>query len=183
MKYDIEEVVNSQIIAHRGYWEKGAPENSLRAFEKAVQEGLDIELDVHLTMDKSVAVFHDFNLFRMSFIPWLVYLLTKKQLKRVKLRSTDQHIPTLEEVLDVVKGKVTIFLELKSKFGWKKLCGRTLEILKDYEGKVVFIGFNPRALKYVQSKNIYPVAASSFRPRKRFKDFSPNGVCVNIGGL
>ena len=52
-------------FAHRGLWNETLPENSMGAFENAVAHGYGIELDVHLSSDGKVMVFHDDTLTRM----------------------------------------------------------------------------------------------------------------------
>ena len=69
-------------FAHRGLWnmERGIPENSLPAFKKAVDHGFAIELDVHLTSDGQIVVFHDDTLKRMCQLDQSVESMTYDEL-------------------------------------------------------------------------------------------------------
>lgn len=58
--------INNLKISHRGLWDEEAPENSLKAFKRSIEENVAIELDVHLLKDKNLVVFHDDNLNRMT---------------------------------------------------------------------------------------------------------------------
>lgn len=101
------------VIAHRGA--SGAEvENTLAAFERAIIMGIDyIELDVRMTSDGKVVVYHD------SWIPGLgpIERLPLEQIERVILRN-GQHISTLEEVIEFSKGRVRWLIELKTSGAW-----------------------------------------------------------------
>lgn len=180
MDYQIKDLLANQIIAHRGCWDKKAPENSLLAFKQALDKGLDIELDVHMTRDGTLAVFHDHRLFRMTRRPGIIYMLTACKLKSTKLKGTNQYIPTLKEVLDLVSGKVTLFIEIKYVLFGKKLCDALLKLLKNYKGKVELHGFNIKALKYLKKNSNYPVMITCLFPMKRFLKFESDGAMANI---
>ena len=99
-----------QIWGHRGCRGKDdPPENSLGAFTKALQKGADgIELDVLLTADDQLVVFHDETLERMTNGQGKLEAYTLAQLKALQLKGTegnltDERIPTLDEVLDAVE--------------------------------------------------------------------------------
>ncbi len=77
------------------------PENSMRAFRLAVRYGFGSELDVHLTADGKLVVFHDTTLVRMVGLNRRIEDMTWDELKRIRLLGTDCHIPLLEDVLDL----------------------------------------------------------------------------------
>ena len=125
------------IIAHRGiHNNKNIPENSISSFKKAIIYNTPIELDIQLTKDNQVIVFHDKNLFRMTKKNLLIKKLTLKELKKVPLLNTNEKIPTLQEVLKLVNNKVLLDIELKNIKKYKKLVNKTLNILKNYLGDV-----------------------------------------------
>lgn len=99
-------------IGHRGA--KGyEPENTLIAFEKAINLGVDgIELDVHLSSDKELIVIHDETVDRTTNGKGEVNQLSLKELKALKIEITEK-IPTLTEVLDLVNQRCFINIELK----------------------------------------------------------------------
>lgn len=81
-----------KFIAHRGLHGGGIPENSMLAFEKAIAEGLPIELDVWLTKDAKVVVHHDKSLSRMCGADRLIKDMTYDELRHYTLGGTDQRI-------------------------------------------------------------------------------------------
>ena len=101
-------------IAHRGLHDKNTPENSLAAFSKAIEKGFAIELDVQLLSDDTVVVFHDTSLSRMTGNDGYIKFLNKNDLKVLKLKGTKEHIPTFEEVLNLVDGKTPLLIEIKN---------------------------------------------------------------------
>ncbi|MBP4139551.1 glycerophosphodiester phosphodiesterase [Flavobacterium geliluteum] len=100
-------------IAHRGA--KGyEPENTLKAFQKALDLNADgVELDVHLSADGHLMVFHDETIDRMTNGKGLVNALSLSELKSF-LIDGQYEIPTLNEVLDLVNKKGMINIELKN---------------------------------------------------------------------
>jgi glycerophosphoryl diester phosphodiesterase len=102
------------IIAHRGF--KGiAPENTLLAFQKALEIGVDgIELDVHLSLDEHIMVIHDDTVDRTTNGKGFVNKLSLLELKSYQIIE-NQKIPTLQEVFELVNKKCIINIELKGK--------------------------------------------------------------------
>ncbi len=142
--------------AHRGLHDNlsNAPENTLAAFQKAVEGGYGIELDVQLTRDGRVVVVHDYNLKRICRVDREVDSLTWEELQQYTVYQSDQHIPLLSEVLKLVDGRVPLIVELKVKNAQSRICERTQEILNHYEGTYCIESFHPRAL--VWYRNHYP---------------------------
>src|SRR5437868_2438851 len=100
------------IIAHRGA-SAYEPENTLRAFELAIQQGAQmIELDLHSTADGQVVVIHDPTLDHTTNLRGRVDQLTLEQIKRADA-GKGERVPTLDEVLDLTAGKVRLYLEIK----------------------------------------------------------------------
>lgn len=132
-------------VAHRGLWSPaGAPENSLAAFEAAVDAGYGIELDVRLSSDGVVMVFHDAGLERMIGRQGKLADFTAAELTAMRLKGGREAIPTLEQVLDRVAGRALIHIELKTKPGDEGPLDRAVSALLDrYRGPVAVIGFNP----------------------------------------
>src|SRR6218665_2174268 len=100
-------------IAHRGLHGAGIPENSIPAFERAIERGYAIELDVQITQDKTIVVFHDKDLYRMCHFRSEVRNIKSDQLKETKLAGSNQAIPTLQNVLAVTQGRVPLLIEVK----------------------------------------------------------------------
>ena len=138
-------------IAHRGLHTKDIPENSLSAFENALKNNYAIELDVQFTKDKEVVVFHDENLKRMTNDTRNIEDVNYDELKNLRLGNTNEIIPTLEEVLELVDSKVAILIEIKDCKDYIELSEKTYEILKGYEGNYAIQSFNPFILEWYKN--------------------------------
>ena len=141
--------------AHRGLHDNisDAPENSLAAFQKAVDAGYGIELDVQMTADGKVVVVHDFNLKRISGVDKEIDQCTYEELQDYPIYGSDQRVPLFEDVLKAVDGKVPLIVELKYKEG-SKICEKAQEILNGYTGIYCIESFHPQVLVWYR-KN-YP---------------------------
>lgn len=118
--------------AHRGLWNDEKPENSMAAFRHAVENGFGIELDVHVTADHQLVVFHDNTLNRVCGTDGRVDDMTLADLRRCRLSGTDEQIPTFEEVLAAVDGRVPLIVELKHGKRNEELCRLAYETLTRY---------------------------------------------------
>lgn len=130
-------------IAHRGLHSDTMPENSLVAFDNACNLGFAIELDVRLSKDGEVVVFHDYNLKRICGEDANLNDLNLSALKKFHLNGTKYTIPTLKEVLDLVNGRSPIMIELKPNKRKEHLEEKVYEILKKYPYDVAIKSFNP----------------------------------------
>jgi glycerophosphoryl diester phosphodiesterase len=128
--------------AHRGLWGGNIPENSIPAFAAAAANGYGIELDVQLSSDGDVVVFHDYTLKRMCNDDVHLSSLRGAELSWRKLGDTEYTIPLFEDVLNTVKGRVPILIELKGESGDTELCEAVSRILGHYDGKVCVESFN-----------------------------------------
>lgn len=137
-------------IAHRGLHdnEAGVPENSLLACKRAVEQGYGIELDVQLTSDGRVVVFHDYNLKRMTGMDQKVTEMSWEQLKDLKLLGTDQGIPLLADFLTLVQGKAPLLIEVKNEGSVGALEQAVLDELHSYSGEFAIQSFNPFVVQY-----------------------------------
>lgn len=142
--------------AHRGLHDNvsDAPENTLAAFQKAVDAGCGIELDVQLTKDGRVVVVHDFNLKRLCGVDGEVDSFTYEELQEFPVYGSTQRIPLFSEVLRLVNGKVPLIVELKYKNAKSKICQKAQDILNGYEGVYCVESFHPQVLLWY--KNNYP---------------------------
>ena len=134
--------------AHRGLFGGAIPENSLAAFRAAVENSFGIELDVQLSADGEVMVFHDESLMRMTGCDASLYSKTKEELSLLRLGGTDEHIPTLKEVLACVDGRVPLLVEIKSDHAVFDVCRKTAEILDGYSGAYMIESFHPLAVNW-----------------------------------
>ena len=137
--------------AHRGLHGNGIPENSLAAFSQACEAGYGIELDVQLSKDGEVMVFHDNTLIRMTGREEKLSDLTASELATLRLADTDQTIPTFTEVLKLVDGRVPLLIELKGENLDTSLCEKLANILASYRGAYCIESFNPLLLRSMQT--------------------------------
>ena len=138
--------------AHRGLHDgkNGIPENSLPAFRRAVIRGYGIELDVHLTKDGHLVVFHDRSLKRMCDYDGDIDSMTLEEIRLQRLADTQQQIPTLDEVLSLVQGRVPLIIEMKSDAKWGDCAlPRALhQRMQTYEGLYCVESFDPLLLRW-----------------------------------
>ena len=135
-------------FAHRGLHDSEKAENSLSAFAAAVECGYGIELDVRLSKDGELVVFHDDTLDRMTEARGRVDSFTAEELSRLHLGGTGDGVPTFREVLKIVDGKVPLLVEMKEQVGKYGVAKKTAEMLKEYNGEYIVESFNPLALQY-----------------------------------
>jgi glycerophosphoryl diester phosphodiesterase len=122
-------------IAHRGASDK-SPENTLAAFERALKQGADaIECDVHLSADGEVVVIHDDTVDRTTDGSGEVAAMSLEELRQLDAgswkhsRFSEQRIPTLQEVIELVGDRAHIFVELKGSS--PGLPWRVVEVLRE----------------------------------------------------
>lgn len=143
------ETLKGATIAHRGLHDATRPENSLPAFEAAAAAGHIIELDIHLTADNQVVVFHDDTLTRVCGVDARIEEKTLAELKALRLKDSDETIPTLTECLALVDKRVPLLIEFKlpSKDA-APLCSAADAILSDYDGVYFVQSFYPTVLQW-----------------------------------
>jgi glycerophosphoryl diester phosphodiesterase len=139
-------------IAHRGLHDDLCPENSLIAFQQAVDHQYAIELDIHLLADNEIVIFHDNDLKRMVGIDKEIKDIHSSHLAKYKLNDTEESIPLLKDVLKLVAGKVPIVIEIKNTKKIGKLEKLTYELIKDYKGPLALQSFNPLSLAWYRRK-------------------------------
>jgi glycerophosphoryl diester phosphodiesterase len=135
------------VYAHRGLHGSGRVENSTGAFAAAIAAGLGIECDVQRTRDGRAVVFHDWELDRLTGEAGLVAERGVAELARIELRGTNETIPTLRDLLELVAGRVPLLIELKSREDRpvSPLCRAVLRDLEGYPGPHAVMSFDPRA--------------------------------------
>lgn len=141
--------LKNNIIAHRGIYDnEKVIENTLEAFKKAIKKGYIIELDLHLTKDNEVIVFHDDKLDRLTKSKGYIKNRNYKDLKNIKLLNTNSYIPTFDEVLSLVNGKVPLLIELKDDRKGFKLEKEVIKKLDNYNGLFAIQSFRPSTIIY-----------------------------------
>ena len=140
-------------IAHRGLHDKVRAENSFSAYQAAIDRGLNIEIDVHLSTDGVVFVFHDDDLKRVCGVKRKTNSLSSDELKNYHLSGTEDTIPTFVDFLKLVDGKVGLLIELKPCKKYKELCAAVAKDLEGYQGNYAIQSFSPFIVKWFETNH------------------------------
>ena len=173
--------------AHRGLHKKDktVPENSLAAFRRAVKAGYGVEMDVHITADDQLVVFHDDTLKRM--IPGApegrIETFTLAELKEFRLLKTEEQIPTFEEALAVLAGRVPLILEIKSGPRNDRLCALTAGALARYDGPVCIESFDPFILRWFKKNAPQYLRGQLAQRPEDYKENLPLAQARIVGNL
>jgi len=148
--------LSNNLIAHRGLHTKSLPENSLGAIQNAINHNFTIEIDIHLLSDGTIVVHHDTDLKESCNKDISLYSLQGEDLKSFHIFDTNFTIPTLDDVLELVNGKIPILIEIKDTKHYKKLVDILIQRLSTYKGEVAIQSYNPLALRrcFKQNKSI-----------------------------
>lgn len=142
--------INGNIIAHRGVHDNvKIPENSMKAFKKALDYNYPIELDLQLTKDNELVVFHDANLTRMTKKTDYIQDLELADIEKVTLLDTHEKIPKFRDVLKLVNEKVLLDIEIKNTNRIKETCDLLVKELANYKNFIIK-SFNPKIVKYLK---------------------------------
>ncbi|NGO64149.1 glycerophosphodiester phosphodiesterase [Rhizobium daejeonense] len=158
--------IKERPVAHRGYHDmnKQVWENTLSAFSRAVDAGFAIECDIQLSSDSVPMVFHDHDLQRLCGLKGEVRERTAGELGMLSIGGTADRIPTLRQMLTLVKGRVPLVIELKGISAEEDdgLAEAVLDVLEGYEGKVALMSFDHWLLKDLKSLECpYPVGLTA----------------------
>jgi glycerophosphoryl diester phosphodiesterase len=140
------EFLTRQPFAHRGLHDadNGVPENSLSAFDHAIMRGYGIELDVRMTRDGDVIVFHDATLDRMADASGPVIRRSAAELQKIRLKGSPETLQTLHDVLLHIRGRVPVLIEVKANGGqFLPACFAVRRALEGYRGPVAVMSFHP----------------------------------------
>lgn len=144
-------------VAHRGLHDDEFPENSMPSFEAAIKHGFNIEIDVHLTRDGALVVFHDDNLKRVCGVEGKVRDFTLDELKKLRLEDSQYTIPTFDEFLSLVKGKTGILCEIKGLNPYdNSIAEAVCKRIADYDGNIALQSFNYGAVRYCRRHSDRP---------------------------
>ncbi|MCM3046768.1 glycerophosphodiester phosphodiesterase [Bacillus altitudinis] len=182
------------IIAHRGS-SSAAPENTIAAFDVAVEQGADyIELDVQMTMDQHVVVIHDDTVERTTNGNGLVKSYTLDQLKKLDAGSwfdqqyTNERIPTLQEILERYSQRIGILIEIKHpkrQIGIEKAVARIINRFA-YSRHIIIQSFDVHALQRIKAlapslRTALIIKPDAFKLTKRkLTTYSSFANCLNM---
>ena len=136
-------------FAHRGLHGPAVPENSLAAFAAALDLGAGIECDLRLTSDDHIVVFHDADASRLCASAQRIGRSTMKAI--AELRLGGEPIPTLDELLALVDGRVPLLLEIKTDGDVARWGPALLEKLTAYRGPYGIMSFDPMLVRSLKA--------------------------------
>lgn len=150
---EITESFNRLNCAHRGLYlvDQSIPENSLPAFKRAAERGYGVELDVQLTKDCEVVVFHDDTLIRACGVDGYLCDYTFDELQQFKLFNTEYTIPLFSDVLEVLEGSSPLICELKIVPNRDLLCAKTYALLKTFKSPYCIESMDPKTVGWFKS--------------------------------
>ena len=151
-------------IAHRGLHDAaaGTVENTAGAFAAAIAANYGIECDLQVSADGEAMVHHDDALGRLTEGSGRLADMSAAALKAVRFKASGDRMLTLSELCELIAGRVTLLLELKSRFdGDRRLAQRAAAVLRDYAGPVAAMSFDPDAWRRCASLHPPSRAASS----------------------
>jgi glycerophosphoryl diester phosphodiesterase len=166
-------------IAHRGLHDasRGIIENSASAASAAITANYGIEADLQIAADGEAMVFHDDALDRLTETTGTIESMPSTTLRQVRYTGTTDHILTLGELCDLIAGRSTLVLELKSDFdGDTRLVRRTADVLARYAGPVAVMSFDPdliAAMRHLAPKLVRGMVADRYYEHPHWKFLTP----------
>lgn len=178
-------------VAHRALHDRaaGRVENSRAAIRAAIEHGYAIEIDLQLSADGQAMVFHDEDLTRLTGEEGLIHARTSAELAQIRLIDSEETVPTLAEVLDLVAGRAPLLVEIKDQSMVMgptdgRLEAETARLLSGYTGEVAVMSFNPAAIYHMAQ--LAPdlcrgLTTSAYDP----DDWSPlpAEICAHLRGI
>ena len=169
---------NRLCFAHRGLFDnKTRCENSLSAFEAAAKAGYGIELDLQITKDGKIVVFHDETLKRMCGVDLEIEQNSYKKLSSYSLKDTEETIPLFSQVLELVNGRVPLIVEIKSTEQIERVSLAVYDLLRNYKGDYCIESMNPLIVHWF-SKNAPQIMRGQLATR--FKEKGPAAVPASV---
>jgi glycerophosphoryl diester phosphodiesterase len=175
-------------IAHRGLHDaaSGLIENTAGAVRAAIAGGYGIEIDLQISSDGEAMVYHDAVLGRLTEGDDRLDRLSAAALKRVAFRNSDERMMTLGDLCDLVGGRATMLLELKSRFdGDGRLPARVAAVLAGYRGPAAPMSFDPAQLAQLRQsapRLLRGLVAAKYRPHP-YWDQMPPWLRYGMGSL
>ena len=161
--------------AHRGLHseDRSVPENSMTAFRAAREQGYGIELDLTITRDGQVVVFHDDTLERICGVPGSPAEMSLEELKALRILDTDERIPLFRDVLAEIAGAVPLIVELKDTPRRDELCRAAAVLLDTYGGPFCIESFHPGIVRWFRRNRPEIIRGQLSAGHREFPDQSP----------
>lgn len=159
---------NMKVIAHRGIFNnKDIVENTIDAFKESIKHNYPFELDVQLTKDNKLVVFHDDDLKRLCSLNIKIKDSMYDKLKTYKLLNTNSYIPLFKDVLELNKDRLFIDIEVKKNSRIKETIDLLMKELSDYKNYSIK-SFDPRIVRYL--KNNYSFVNAGLLIDNKYKN-------------
>ena len=170
-------------FAHRGLHDDQIPENTIAAFRRARDAGFGIELDVQVSKDGRLVVFHDLTPERFADEYRPITELTFDELRAIDLGG-GHRIPTFEEVLQCVGGKVPMLVELKNcRKHNTELCEKTMAALRGYDGEYIMESFNPLILRWLKKHEPEVIRGQLVGSRASYLEYMGRSLAYILSSL
>jgi glycerophosphoryl diester phosphodiesterase len=171
------EWLTARPIAHRGLHDAaaGAIENTASAFAAAIAGRYGIETDLQISADGEAMVHHDGELGRLTEGNGRLAEMTAAEIKQVRFRQSGDRILTLGELFELVAGRATLLLELKSRFdGERRLVRRVADLVAHYSGPAAVMSFDPGLIEAVRA--IAPAVPRGIVAERHYADPGWDGL-------
>lgn len=167
-------------IAHRGYhnMDDGCIENTPAAISAAVEKSFAIEVDLQETADGDALVFHDYVLDRLTQASGKVIDRPTQSLVNLSMKSGTDKLWILQELFDLVDGKVPLVIEIKSLMRSGAQADFVRSVVNQvaaYQGPAVIKSFDPDMLSIAKARNpsvLRGIVADGARPEGDYQKFS-----------
>lgn len=186
-------------ICKNGLTSDELPENTIGAYKNAVKNNYAIMMTVQMISDETIICFSDMNLARLTKQNGYTVNLTRADLENMKIDGTDYCIPTLEEALKAINGKVPVLINVLNENGITKLGSALMKVLSNYKGEYAVMSNNPLTVKWFKenapqvtrgikschfkAKNLGAFRTSKLRKLKYNKICDPNFIAYNAPHL
>ena len=164
----------TEFLAHRGlHLGVKIPENSLLAFKNAVERNYGIELDITISKDNQIVVFHDDTLDRLCNVNGNIEEFDYAYLKSLNLFQTKETIALFSEVLNIVDSKVQLIIEIKKHKNIGVLENILSSLLDNYEGEYSICSFDKDILTWFRKNKSLTKRGLIFEQlNKRFRKYN-----------
>lgn len=174
------------VIGHRGGGGTSIPENSISSIKESIKNNVDyVEIDVQRTKDGEYIINHDSTFKRMAGIDYSSMEMSLEDIKKLDIGINykgyeGEKVPTLKEVLELSKGKIGLYIELKGKTADMKMVDDVVKMVEQYQMKdhVVIVSLDYKLIKYVTDNYDIQSGFIYFLSIGNSGDFNANNVIL-----
>ena len=181
---DYYEKFANRAYAHRGLHNAECPENTIPAFAAAAEAGYGIELDIQMSKDGKIVVFHDDTFTRLCGDDRRVEDTGFAQIRNLKIAGSEYAPPLFTEVLETVGGRVPLIVEFKHRREIGPFCDAAIKILDAYKGDFCVESFDPRIMRYIRKNRPAwmrgQLACKNEGMKPKILDFALENLMLNL---